>query len=109
VPIGIGQMALVLLHATQQTGFLGVTVKYEDENRATVYVRDSLSVASIGELRRAMERVRRDGRVAILNLAELTLADRLSLQYLAGLGNEGTELRECPSYIATWINKISAK
>jgi len=88
---------------------LSVTIKYGDENRATIYVRDSLSVASVGELRRAMDKVRREGRVAILNLAELTLTDRLSLQYLAGLDKDGTELRECPSYIAAWINKISAK
>jgi anti-anti-sigma regulatory factor len=102
-------MALVLGRANYQTSFLSVTIKYENENRATVYVRDSLSVASVGELRRAMEKVRREGCVVTLDLADLTLADRLSLQYLAGLDKEGTELRECPSYIATWIKKISTK
>ena len=87
---------------------MSVTIKYGQENQVTVYVRDSLNVASIGELRRAMEKVRREGRLASVNLSDLTLADRTSLQYLASLSREGTELRECPSYIATWIDKVSA-
>ena len=88
---------------------MSVTIKYDQDNRATVHVHDSLSVASIGELRRAVEKIRREGRFVQVNLAELTLADRSSLQYLATLSRQGAELRECPSYIATWIEKVAAK
>ena len=88
---------------------MSVTIKYDSENHATVYVRESLSVGSIGELRRAMEKVRKEGRNASVNLSDLTLADRSSLQYLASLTKEGTELRDCPPYIATWLDKVAAK
>jgi hypothetical protein len=83
-----------------------VTVKYDTPGGATIHVLDSLSNASIGELRRAVERVRREGFFPVVNLAELTLADRSSLQYLATLRSEGVRLDDCPSYVDLWINKL---
>ncbi|MEQ1885092.1 MAG: hypothetical protein ABL967_08520 [Bryobacteraceae bacterium] len=83
-----------------------VTVDYNGTGNATIHVRDSLSNASIGELRRAVERVKRDGHVPIVNLAEITLADRTSLQYLASLMRHGIVLEECPAYIECWVKKM---
>ena len=86
-----------------------MTIEYGNNGDATIHVADALSIASLGELRRAVEKVRREGIAVRVNLAELTLADRLSLQYLAGLHKEGTILEETPPYIANWITKMAPK
>ncbi|MEQ1947642.1 MAG: hypothetical protein ABL995_10660 [Bryobacteraceae bacterium] len=85
-----------------------VTVDYNVAGSATIHVRDSLNNASIGELRRAVERAKREGHTPIVNLAELTLADRTSLQYLASLMRHGIVLEECPPYIECWVKKMLA-
>lgn len=82
-----------------------ITVSYQAGGGATIFVREALSNASMGELRRTIDRVRREGHVPTVNLAELTLADRVSLQYLAAIRKDGVALQECPSYVDVWINR----
>ena len=59
---------------------------------------------SLGEVRRAIERARRQraSRV-LLDLSEITLADRASIDFLMQQTREEIELINCPPYIQPWI------
>lgn len=61
---------------------------------------------SLGEIRRAIERARRQrARHVALDLSEITLADRASLDFLAQQSKEEIELLNCPAYLEAWIAK----
>lgn len=106
---GVSRLAVALFKKRRKTVALSVTTQVNGDGHATIHVSDSLSISSLGELRRAVEKARREGRALRVNLAELTLADRLSVQYLANLTAEGAEIVECPTYIAGWIAKAETK
>ena len=61
---------------------------------------------SLGELRRAIDRARRQrGRRVALDLSEITLADRASLEFLAQQSRDEIELINCPAYLEPWITR----
>ena len=66
----------------------------------------SLHANSLGELRRAIDRARRQ-RVhrAALDLSEITLADRASIDFLAQQHRDEIELLNCPAYLEPWIER----
>ena len=61
--------------------------------------------ASLGALRRRIDRARRLRGGVIIDLAEVTLIDRPSLEFLATLHVSGIELVNCPVYIEPWLKK----
>jgi hypothetical protein len=59
---------------------------------------------ALGELRRAIDRARRPrGRRIALDLSEITLADRASVDFLMQQRREEIELVNCPLYLQPWI------
>ena len=59
---------------------------------------------SLGELRRAIDRARRHrSRRVALDLSEITLADRASVDFLVQQRRDEIELLNCPSYLQPWI------
>jgi hypothetical protein len=60
---------------------------------------------SLGELRRAIDKARRLHRPVIIDLGEVTLVDRPSLQFLAEQAREDIKLINCPEYIEPWISR----
>jgi hypothetical protein len=82
-------------------------LKIDAKPEATGAVRLALAgrmhANSLGELRRAINRARKQrGRVA-LDLSEITLADRASIDFLMQQRKEEIELINCPEYLAPWI------
>lgn len=45
------------------------------------------------------------GRHLVLNLKDVTLADRDAVQFLAGCEEDGLQLDNCPPYIREWIKR----
>ncbi|MCU1337491.1 MAG: hypothetical protein JWO19_3072 [Bryobacterales bacterium] len=85
------------------TGMLKIESKPDAEGIVRLTLAGRMNANSLGELRRAIDRARRHrGRVA-LDLSEITLADRASLDFLAQQSKEQIELINCPSYLASWI------
>lgn len=85
---------------------------FKIESKADVSGAARLSLAgrmhanSLGEIRRAIDRVRRQKSQRIaLDLSEITLADRASLDFLAQLSQEEVELINCPAYLEPWIGR----
>ena len=85
-------------------------LKIESKPETTGTVRLTLAgkmhANSLGELRRAIDRARRQrARRVALDLGEITLADRASIEFLTQQSREEVELVNCPPYIASWIER----
>ena len=83
-------------------------LKIESKPEPTGTVRLALSgrmnANSLGEVRRAIDRARRQRpRRVALDLSEITLADRASVDFLSQQSREEIELINCPPYIQAWI------
>ena len=62
----------------------------------------------LGELRRAIDRARRMQKQIVIDMSEVTLVDRPSLQFLAAQVREDIKLVNCPEYIEPWIDRESS-
>lgn len=61
---------------------------------------------SLGEIRRAIDRARRQRfRRVSLDLSEITLADKASIDFLTQQSREEIELINCPAYLAPWLER----
>ncbi|HUA83132.1 MAG TPA: STAS domain-containing protein [Bryobacteraceae bacterium] len=69
----------------------------------TLTLAGKCSGGSLGELRRAIEKARRMQRQIIIDMSEVTLVDRPSLQFLAAQVRDDVKLINCPEYIEPWI------
>ena len=83
-------------------------LKIESRREGTDIVRlaiaGRMNANSLGELRRAIDRARRQRfRRVALDLSEITLADRASIDFLVQQSKEEIELINCPLYIQPWI------
>jgi anti-anti-sigma regulatory factor len=64
-----------------------------------------MNANSLGDLRRTMERIRRKRSRVSLDLSEITLLDRASIQFLAEQCSADVELINCPPYLEAWLKK----
>jgi anti-anti-sigma regulatory factor len=74
----------------------------------TLTLAGKCSGGSLGELRRAIEKARRMQKQIIIDMSEVTLVDRPSLQFLAAQVRDDVKLINCPEYIEPWIERESA-
>ena len=73
----------------------------------TLTLAGKCSGGSLGELRRAIDKARKMQREIIIDMSEVTLVDRPSLQFLAAQIRDDVKLINCPEYIQPWISRES--
>ena len=73
----------------------------------TLALAGKCSGGSLGELRRAIDKARRMQKQIIIDMSEVTLVDRPSLQFLAAQIRDDVKLINCPEYIEPWISRES--
>jgi len=85
---------------------LKIESKPEPTGTVKLALAGKMHANSLGEIRRAIERARRQRfRHVTLDLGEITLADRASIDFLAQQSKEEVELVNCPPYLASWIER----
>jgi anti-anti-sigma regulatory factor len=82
---------------------LKIDIQLDTDGDTTLALAGKCNGTSLGELRRAIERVRRSHKRVVIDLSEVTLMDRPSLQFLAAQTREDVQLTNCPEYIQPWI------
>jgi anti-anti-sigma regulatory factor len=82
---------------------LRIDIKLAGDGDTTLALTGKCNGTALGELRRAIERARRSHRRVVIDLSEVTLLDRPSLQFLAAQTREDVKLTNCPEYIQPWI------
>jgi anti-anti-sigma regulatory factor len=63
-----------------------------------------MNANGLGELRREIEEARRNRKQVVLDLSEVTLVDRQSVEFLSEQADQ-VRLVNCPVYIAPWIGR----
>jgi len=83
---------------------LKIESKPEPTGAVRLTLTGRMNANSLGEVRRAIERARRQRtRRVALDLGEITLADRASVDFLSQQSREEIELINCPAYLQAWI------
>jgi len=77
----------------------------DPEGLTTIELAGSFRNPSIGEVKRAVEKAQIAGSRIRVDLGELVLVDRNSLQVLVSLLQDNVELINCPHYIQPWIER----
>jgi len=82
--------------------------QFDSTGPVTLSLSGKCSGGCLGELRRAIDKARRMQKQIIIDMSEVTLVDRPSLQFLAAQMREDIKLINCPEYIEPWFQKESA-
>jgi anti-anti-sigma regulatory factor len=88
---------------------LRIDIRFETDGDTTLALAGKCNGTALGELRRAIERARRTHKRVLIDLSEVTLLDRPSLQFLAAQTREDVQLTNCPEYIQPWIYRESSQ
>ncbi len=88
---------------------LRIDIRLDLEGDATLALAGKCNGTSLGELRRAIDRARRSHKRVVIDLGEVTLLDRPSLQFLAAQMREDITLTNCPEYIQPWIYRETSQ
>lgn len=88
---------------------LKIDIDLKSEGNATLTLAGKCNGTSLGELRRAIDRARRAHKRVQIDMSEVTLLDRPSLQFLAAQTREDVTLTNCPEYIQPWIYRESSQ
>ena len=79
--------------------------QFDPMGPVTVILAGKCSGGCLGELRRAIDKARRSQRPVVIDMSEVTLVDRPSLQFLAAQMREDIQLINCPEYIEPWFRR----
>jgi len=79
--------------------------KLEQTGTVRLTLTGRMNANALGELRRAIDRVRRRRGRVMLDLSEITLVDRPSLALLTEQTKEEIEFINCPAYLESWLQK----
>ncbi len=82
-----------------------IATRFDPTGPVTLALAGKCSGGCLGELRRAIEKARRTQKQIIIDMSEVTLVDRPSIQFLAAQARDNVVLINCPAYIKPWIAK----
>lgn len=85
-----------------------IATQLDPSGPVTLTLAGKCNGGSLGELRRAIDKARRMQREIVIDLGEVTLVDRPSLQFLAAQLRDDIKLINCPEYIEPWISREAA-
>ncbi len=85
-----------------------IAVRHDSASVITLAIAGKCSGGCLGKLRRAIDRARRAQKQIAIDMSEVTLVDRPSLQFLAAQSRENITLLNCPAYIEPWIARESS-
>ncbi len=85
-----------------------IATQLDNGGQVTLTLAGKCNGGSLGELRRAIDKARRMQRQIVIDLGEVTLVDRPSLQFLAAQARDDIKLINCPEYIEPWILRETA-
>jgi hypothetical protein len=80
-----------------------IASRLDGAGAVTLLLAGKCSGGCLGELRRAIDKARRMQKQIVIDLSEVTLVDRPSIQFLAAQARENIKLINCPEYIEPWI------
>ena len=80
-----------------------IAARPKSEGAAVVALVGKMTVTSVGEVRRSIDKARQQSKRVILDLSELTLVDKHSVEFLAAQSGDSVTLKGCPPYLERWL------
>ena len=78
----------------------------EDTGRVTFTLSGRIEAEELAELQKLIKsEVGATSKAIVLDLTDVKLLHREAVKFLATCETDGTELRNCPSYVREWIEK----
>ena len=84
---------------------LKIATQSDPAGAGRVFLAGCVFEDSLDELARALAAAANGHREVIIDLSEVTLVDRLGLQFLAAQREKDVKLIQCPEYIEPWIDR----
>src|SRR5579863_809370 len=85
-----------------------IAVMTEGPVTVTLSLIGKVCITGLGELRREIDRARRMQKQVAIDLSEVTLTDRPSLEFLAAVQTyDEVQLMNCPEYIEPWLDRVA--
>ena len=84
---------------------LTIANRFEAPEAVRLLLVGKMSANGLGELRREIDEARRMRKQVVLDLSEVTLVDRQSVEFLSEQSFEQVRLVNCPCYIQPWIGQ----
>ena len=85
---------------------LGVRKLADGPEGIRLVLTGKMTANGIGDLRREIEEARRHRRPVYLDMAEVTLLDRVSAEYLNSVAGPALRFENCPAYLQPWISGL---
>lgn len=82
-----------------------IAVDREGTANVKLSILGKINGTSLGELRREIERARKNHEEIAIDLSEVTLVDRHSLAFLIDQSEEDVRLINCPVYLERWMEQ----
>src|ERR1700760_2324970 len=82
-----------------------IAPRQDPADPVTLVIHGKCNGGCLGELRRAIDKARRSQRRIVIDMGEVTLLDKTTLQFLAASARENVTLINCPPYIEPWISR----
>ncbi len=82
-----------------------IATQNDGNGSVTLSIAGKCNGGCLGELRRAIEKARRSNKSVFIDMSEITLVDRPSVQFLAEQARDNVTLINCPPYIEPWIER----
>ena len=80
-----------------------IEAKSESQDAVTLLLGGKMSGSALGELRREIDHALSQRKRVVIDLGEITLVDKQSVEFLAQQATERVEFINCPPYIQPWI------
>ena len=85
-----------------------IAVERREPATVKLSILGKINGAGLGELRREIERARRNNEEIAIDLSEVTLVDRHSLTFLVEQSEEDVRLINLPVYLERWVERAKS-
>ncbi len=100
-------MAIEANNEIKRLEVLSIVNRSEIEGVLRLSLAGKMTANGIGELRRELEEAKRHRKPVQLDLAEVTLLDRVSAEFLNSVACPMVRFDNCPPYLQRWITDRS--
>jgi ABC-type transporter Mla MlaB component len=90
-----------------QPNYKIVSAENPAEPSVTLSLNGKLSEDAIPELEHSIVEARESHRRVYIDLSEVTLVDRKTVQYISEQAAEDVKVVNCPIYLQSWISQVS--
>lgn len=84
-----------------------VSAENPNDASVTLQLNGKLSAEAIPELDHSIVEAREANRRVYIDLSEVTLVDRIAVEYISEQAAEDVKLVNCPVYLRRWITQVT--